>query len=229
MKERPILFSGSMVRAILDGSKTQTRRAVKHIPALGSPEAWCDLRLERLIGDYRRYCPYGVPSDRLWVRESGRMSEGRFFAYAASPGVARCADDKGFITVSPEEAQSWTPEQWRSGGWKPVPSIFMPRWASRLTLEIVSVRVERLQNISEEDAIADGGFKTNAPDSPEFGYLPHDFDPVDCVIPGEDPYDDYWPAIRCFQRLWESINGPGSWESNPWVWVVKFKKLEANQ
>jgi hypothetical protein len=241
MKERPILFSGAMVRAILDGSKTQTRRIIKNpinaLHTVGHPvKLLADWALSGLIefdpsscvvafdvqcavDDTRiakTVCPYGVPGDRLWVRESGRMSEGRFFAYSATPGVARCADDKGFITVSPEEAQSWTPEQWRSGGWKSVPSIHMPRWASRITLEIVSVRVERLQDISEEDAIAEGVTvtKSHINNSRLFKECRPDL-----------PY--IAPAQQAYSELWESINGPGSWDANPWVWVVEFKKLEA--
>lgn len=187
--ERPILFSGAMVRAILDGKKTQTRRVVKPQPPadwVPSPwpydgAAWSDRR-----------CPYGAPGDRLWVRETWApispdeerrpIRECRI-EYRADTSAARPGGwDED--TDDPEAAR------WR-------PSIHMPRWASRLTLEVTGVRVERVQDISEDDARAEGVY----------------------------PYADN--PRRFFQELWNSINGARGygWNSNPWVWVVEFRRV----
>ncbi|MHB0973915.1 MAG: ASCH domain-containing protein [Thiobacillus sp.] len=181
MKERPMLMSAPMVRAILAGTKTQTRRVVKpqpggllklalHLARRGLPIWFCD--------GWDGTCPYGQPGDQLWVRETfAPMTTG--YAYLADP-------------------------VWRdspSGRWHP--SIHMPRVASRITLEIVSVRVERLQDISESDALAEGV-------SPDMGL---------CWQSGDDT------PRGMYGELWESINGPGSWDANPWVWVVEFKRV----
>lgn len=194
MTEKPILFFGPMVRAILEGRKTMTRRIVseKHLP-------W----IEGAVGHYvtgewaNRPFPYGKPGDRLWVRETWRTSKildskkpssfSRWpVRYEADGEVNRCGalygDVKGKIR----------------------PAIFMPRWASRLTLEITGVRVERLQEISEADAIAEG---VTMPDR----------------IP-EPP--DWWSYRDEFAYLWDQINGAESWQSNPFVWVIQFKKEE---
>ena len=187
MKERPILFSGQMVRAILDGRKTQTRRIVKN--ATGPFWNHSGYRIvmrdgftfwETHGGIPNEYgpafaCPYGKPGDRLWVRETWAPAE---WPPTGPPAVYRA--DEGMF----------------ASRWKP--SIHMPRWASRINLEVVSVRVERLQDISEEDALAEG---------------------ITLVERGTSPVDQ-------FNKLWESINGPGSWEANPWVWVVEFKRIE---
>jgi len=167
MKERPILFSGPMVRAILEGRKTQTRRIVKPQPLRDrGVMAFND-------GEHPQMrCPYGKPGDRLWVRETW------------------CPDVEPYTFRYKADGDEPL-ERWR-------PSIHIPRWASRITLEVVSVRVERLQNISEDDALAEG---------------------ITLVERGTSPVDQ-------FNKLWESINGPGSWEANPWVWVVEFKRIE---
>ena len=198
MRERPILFSAPMVRALLAGTKTQTRRVLSPQPPATTHQvttwhhpdprphffAWTDNGeggAELADGGWCKPCPYGDPGDRLWVREAwAPLTKG--FAYRADP----C---------------------WRespSGRWRP--SIFMPRWASRITLEITEVRVERLQDISEADAYDEGTAEWAA----------------------ETQRDgNKWPNIvRAYQGLWESINGPGSWQENPWVWVVGFKRLE---
>ena len=163
MTDRPIIFSGPMVRAILEGHKTQTRRV-------------CKLQAFAYVPQYGLYppSPYGVPGDRLWVRET----------FMATLGGIVFAADGG--------------DHYGAGGklkWKP--SLFMPRWASRLTLEIVNVCVERLQEISEDDAFAEG------------------------VNTGDwlgDPVGEY-------AKLWDSINAKRApWASNPWVWVVEFRK-----
>lgn len=181
-KERGILFSAPMVRAILDGKKTQTRRIVKP-PIDKADAAWIKAALETKF----LVSPYGVPGDRLWVREThaiARESEegdrGRVL-YRADPMYDGMGPgDFGF--------------PWR-------PSLFMPRWASRVTLAIVSVRVERLQGISEEDCISEGISTT---------LREHE---ACCAL--RDGY----------RQLWESINGKGSWDANPFCWVLEFKVL----
>lgn len=228
MRERPILFSGPMVRAILAGQKTQTRRIVKPQPDIVQPgpipgagiSAVCtpdDQRLGRLGKIIP--CPYGQPGDRLWVRESFR------FAASLDPlAPSACADkclDAGYRTP-------WAPTQYeadgqRVGRWHgfdtpPVvtepgklrASIHMPRFASRILLEIVSVRVQRLQAITEADARAEGV----------------DFDPGDggtFWVPGFSCASD--SAADAFRLLWRSINGDGSWAADPCVWAVEFRRI----
>lgn len=202
MKERPILFSAPMVRAILDGRKTMTRRVVQGAPTwessyvLGVHQGvWGIHAHVDAIGAFRARCPYGEPGDRLWVRETwaefvdvvtidgSHVELGRDFIYRAD------GEDQKRHTV------------WR-------PSIHMPRAASRLTLEITGVRVERLKDITEADAIAEGltrdgdGWR-GAPKLPWFA-----------------------SPIAAFRSLWESINGGGSWDENPFVWVVEFRRIE---
>ena len=184
MKERPILFSGPMANAIRDGRKTQTRRKVKF--PLKDPLTGCDVagrEVNSLIRQGDSPCPYGQPGDRLWVRET-------WAPHADMPRSAIYRCDRGG-----DYQDNVTPNfRWR-------PSIFMPRWASRILLEITAVRVERLQDISNEDALAEG---------------------VD-LSGGLRMRTMPWALYR---ELWESINGDGSWEANPWVWVIEFKVLE---
>lgn len=191
MKERPILFSGPMVRAILDGRKTQTRRV-----CIGQRE------LSRAADFQISRCPHGQPGDKLWVRETWRCRGGREYEYQRhQPSVMYRAD------AAPE---SYVCDDWR-------PSIHMPRWASRITLEIESVRVERVQEISEEDAKSEG-----TPDDALVHYYCEE---------GND--DDPIGNHRCnwrygFSRLWDSINlkrGFG-WEANPLVWVITFRRVK---
>ena len=213
MKERPILFSAPMVRAILSGQKTQTRRIAKDVrhPDLGNwytPGALVmECEPQHVID---RCCPHGRPGDRLWVREtfvqgydadSNRLPMKTW--YRASDRVA-WSDDDGWETNIP----------WR-------PSIHMPRSACRILLEVTAVRVERLQDISEADAQAEGVedvTKEVAPSDPEFRFWRRYRDG------GTNGYTDN--AIASFASLWTEINGPGSWEANPWVWVVEFKRIE---
>lgn len=244
MKERPILFSGAMVRAILDGSKTQTRRVLKHQPVSSQtwghgrprtvPGKWCvharfalphsaPLVTDPPNSDDAWYpCPYGVPGDRLWVRE----------AWAEYHDIE---NDRGQNVVIGKDIvyRADGEEQTRHTPWKP--SIHMPRWASRITLDIVSVRVERLQEISEEDAKAEGS-KIAAPLAGGW-WFPESFETVGAEAPRASYKNGY-------QSLWESINGPGSnrprhprrpvkehpysWDANPWVWVVEFKRVEVD-
>lgn len=199
MKERPILFSGQMVRAILEGRKTMTRRVVKlrhgADVVVTNGQVWKPARV-----DYAGYvdCPYGQPGDRLWVRETWAKTDGRHeivpIAYRATNDSMALLNDK----------------------WKP--SIHMPRWASRITLEITGIRVERLQEISYDDAIAEGIERIGG----EFSCSP--WKNYRKGQPGEmDCHCSYPP--RSYQTLWESINGPGSWGANPWVWVIEFKRV----
>lgn len=202
MKERPILFSGAMVRALLAGTKTQTRRAVRKqfAPdaivaevAATTPEGWQVSGHSGLwwddagacIDDAIR-CPYGMPGDRLWVREAWARTR----VFGAEFVVYREGDNRTDY----------------GGPWKP--SIHMFRRDSRITLEITGVRVERLQDISDLDAIAEGiGLNASA-----------------AGIPMTTPPDLTMPRAM-YRDLWESINGAGSWAANPWVWVVEFKRV----
>lgn len=229
MTERPILMSAPMVRAILGGTKTQTRRVVK-----GAPDDWAPIGPETFSptiinrhgnmepgpdafgagnedGDCWIYCTHGRPGDRLWIKETffawGRWETrfsakkgrdewhfvdmtlecGRAYAYAAdgAPHAFKKGNQRGGVTPS----------------WWKRPAIFMPRAASRITLEVTEVRVERLQDISRGDAMAEGC-------------------PFPNMADGDNPR--HWYA-----DLWNSINGngPGSWDSNPWVWCVGFRGL----
>lgn len=192
MRERPIIFSGEMVRAILEGRKTQTRRVVKPQPPLdewGVSKPWQTDAFEVNGRDYR--CPYGLPGDRLWVRET--FSPDYFDAQSRHAYRADWTLESGEFVPEPK----WTP------------SIHMPRWASRITLEVTDVRVERVQDISNSDIYAEG-------------ILPPDPDE-----PG--PYDPDEGARSAFKDLWWSINAKRGygWEKNPWVWVVEFKRVES--
>lgn len=213
--ERPILFNGAMVRAILEGRKTQTRRVVKPQPAGKYLKSALDAEwlskpfgglVLPMIKDLPIECPYGQPGDRLWVRETFAIVPRT--AYRCSEGVQQ--------SLSPDNdhdaaiyREGWSRS--RSGIlWRP--SIHMPRWASRILLEITAVRVERLQDISEADAraegISDGGCLNCG--EPE---------PCGCEEPAADARD-------AFCRLWQSINGEQSWHENPWVWVIEFKRVQ---
>lgn len=195
MTERPILFSGPMVRALLDGTKTQTRRVCK--PAnehalsyvVGPFEERGDLTAGRFgdeEGNLTFPCPYGRLGDSLWVRESVADIGARLTYRADTDDGAHC------------KVKRWTP------------SIHMPRWASRILLEITNVRVERLQDISEKDAVAEGIARTKA------GFW---------SLYGQRDVDGTFSPRASYRALWESINGAGSWDANPWVWVVEFKKV----
>lgn len=186
MSEKPILFSGAMVRAILEGRKSQTRRVVKPPAPFTSTDA--DLDIQWAVGGMK--CPYGKPGDHLWVRE---MWKPRGVGQGCATTPVIYAAEYTF----PNVVKAMRP-------WKT--SIFMPRWASRITLEIVEVRVQRLQDISEEDARAEG-----------VGPLRAD---------GRMLYGAY-PASDEFADLWDSINmkrGFG-WNGNPFVWAITFKRV----
>ena len=211
MKERPILFSAPMVQAILSGRKTQTRRILKGSTEHKGPYNPAYLEAHKKSPGWSEICPYGRPGDRLWVREThGFGKHAGEIVYKADGGWANIP---GFQVVACDK-----------GKWRP--SIHMKRAHSRILLEIVAVRVERLHDISEEDALAEGMGKITK-DGALFKYGIPDRD----GYPGND--DSGWPwdqwevkASKAFQKLWKSINGEKSWDENPWVWVVEFKRIE---
>lgn len=236
MKERPILFSGPMVRKLLAGEKTQTRRLMNPQPwfdsnwgtrvgmsgswRYGSPRAQGlsdkgDLWSVEFNADNQRRactaeaygwgagagCPYGQPGDRLWVRETWAAhwmyddlspseipakGEGNNYWYAADPEGSRGSDG--------------SPAEGRRGRWRP--SIHMVRSTSRITLEVTEVRVQRLQDIGEEDAKAEG------------------VQPAPFCKAGRPAGMEH---VEAFEDLWNEINGPGAWDLNPWVWAVSFE------
>lgn len=215
MKERGMIFNGEMVRAILDGRKTQTRRPIKwkqtRFTEIGEREDgsnWPWSEDTEKVCDYWHPCPFGAVGDRIWVRET---FQGPLFDYEKMESYLE--DSSKF--EKPEFCQyaadgKPAPEYYDADdnlhcGWRP--SIHMPRWASRINLEITDVRVERLNDISQEDAQAEGMELT--------GWRPTYSDPDSG---GEvcTPYDN-------FAQLWSSIYGEESWQGNPWVWVIEFK------
>ena len=216
-KERPILCSAPDVMAILDGRKTQTRRIMKPQPNRTWPD---EVTPHWSVGGNRTLpgasnplrCPYGVPGDRLWVRETwapyngadqpvGHIEDCDAVRYAADEvthlvdGNRAQAKGLDMYAVPPHKQMPGGPWCWR-------PSIHMPRWASRITLEVTDVRVERLQGISEGGAMEEGVDPILVP--PDGGGAPH---------------------VEGFRALWETINGPGAWAANPWVWAITFKRV----
>jgi len=227
--ERPILFSGAMVRAILDGRKTQTRRVVKPQPEIVSLGiVWTHpKKLGAYVGEREMVpCPYGQPGDRLWVKEThARLHDGMLSHLDPDP------DSPYWFYVYRADGE---PANWKHYGehWKP--SIFCTRKASRITLEIVSVRVERVQEISEKDAIAEGLAKVGrcklATWLPLYSVNPQANPEKHYETPNDGTYD--MPKM-CYSDLWDSINGKRkegkpdhSWAANPWVWVVEFRRVE---
>lgn len=202
-KERPILFSAPMVRAILEGRKTVTRRAVK-FPFIDRA-AGCELSGNE-IGpeEVRNNCPYGVPGQRLWVRETfATLSAGEYEPVKPHSGRGQnimyaATDPLADLSISN-----------RGYGYRP--SIHMPRWVSRILLEITDVRVERLQDITEEQAKAEGVRLYT--DHAELGDWWH--------VEGIETYSA--DPRKSFELLWSSVGG--DWQSNPWVWVVEFKRV----
>lgn len=200
MKERGMIFNGEMVRALLDGRKTQTRRPIKwkqtRFTEIGEREdgsKWPWSEDAEHACDFWHPCPFGAVGDRIWVRETW-----------ARYNIDQNSHDIAYRATTP---QDW-PEE---GRWRP--SIHMPRWASRILLEITDVRVERLNAISQEDAQAEGLELT--------GWRPTYSDP-DSGGEALTPYDN-------FAQLWESIYGEESWKANPWVWVIEFKRVEGGE
>jgi len=232
MKERPVLFSAPMIRAILEGRKMQTRRILKcdsHIDRIGTPHEWnrgrADDRMKRWedwgprtghvllhsgTSVFALRCPYGQPGDRLWVRETWGCKD------ADRPGVpgGRKPQPGDSIQYAENGADAW---QWRVPGslpWRP--SIHMPRWASRILLEVTDVRVQRVQDISEEDARAEGVLWV-----PGHGEIT----PADL----HEGYSNYLDCRQGFWVLWDSINAKRGfgWDSNPWVWAITFRRVDA--
>lgn len=182
MKERPILFKGEMVRAILEGRKTQTRRLIKPQPDhMDDKRRWLSV-----FSDLEH--KYGVIGDRLWVKET--------WIYETEQGCRT----GGIIYRATER-----PEQDGDFKLKWKPSLFMSRAASRINLEIIGLRIEPLNEISESDAQAEGWKKRT--DLPQYHSAHFD------------------AALDWYQDLWNEINGPRSWEKNPWVWVIEFRRL----
>lgn len=220
VKERPILFSSPMVRAILSGAKSQTRRIVKPQPPAWveqvGVDAFCgerqfagrgthpiDWRAEKLI-DARFW-----HGDHLWVRETLHIDEEEDCTYVA--------DGAKFEPLEMAARYGVKRVSFRCGK---VSSIHMPRWASRVTLEVTAVRVERLNLISEADARAEGIAEVT-----KDGILKKY-----CVLDRSDYSSTPWQdmprtAKEAYAALWDSINGPGAWALNPWVWVIAFKQL----
>jgi hypothetical protein len=209
-----------MVRALLDGSKTQTRRVGKiqnpDYTELGVQYIGHQTKGHEALATHRAYpdrgtarhaicaCPYGIPGDRLWVRESWNVA-GLFWNMKPSMTLAAA---KSAWRYAADDQTGW------QHGWRP--SIHMPRWASRIALEIVNIRAERLQDITEASAIAEG---------------------VEQMAIGREStglWLDYSSSLYAFtsardsyRSLWESINGDGAWAQNPWVWVIEFRRVEA--
>ncbi|HDZ0422928.1 hypothetical protein [Klebsiella pneumoniae] len=220
MKERGMIFNGEMVRAILDGRKTQTRRIIKDCTVGRDPISKFIKIGKKFIGCYpedvpeliRECCPYGVPGDRIWVRETWAD------AGASAPDLklyrANYPEHVPSIyeNVPPAKEIRWTP------------SIHMPRWASRILLEITDVRVERLNAISPEDAESEGLERTNFTGFGDEPGLPSYPEPDVYFDPLKKQWKEYPP--EAFAGLWESIYGEGSWQANPWVWVIEFKRVE---
>ena len=211
-RERPILFSAAMVRGVRDGRKTQTRRCVKPQPSehvTGGTYNWngslpfTNMPIDCILDA----CPYGKPGDRLWVREAWNST----MKHALAPGevigksLEKCIEDNKGFNVAAHEGIVYAADGvlrhplYGKALWRP--SIHMPRWASRMTLEITAVRLERLCDISEVDAKAEG------------------------IIP--DPNDHLERTHRLgFCVLWDAIYGDGAWGKNPWVWVVEFRRIQ---
>lgn len=220
MRELPIIFSSAMVRAILSGTKTQTRRVMKRQPGDGWTPYGNFGEVHKLVGgepdpeqvigwgpcnedgDEAYPCPYRIGM-KIWVREACRAEE----LSNGMDGVRYLADD-AFLPIdnTVEAGDAWLDLAWygkrtgRVAEARNVPPIHMPRWASRITLEVTDVRVEHLHDISDEDSIAEGVYPT-----------------ATGLYPGA--------AKAAYRRLWETIHGPDSWRANPWVWVVEFRSV----
>jgi hypothetical protein len=263
-RERPILFSGEMVRALLDGRKTQTRRVVKGVMRVRLWQSVCGdgpfANVVARAGTYLAYandhgavsvtadngellgvkpgefewcCPYGVLGDRLWVRET------HIVGWPCDAGDLQQFDEDGnerprhvWYRATPTPAGGYTSQlgafidHWADDDgnlveripWKP--SIHMPRWASRITLEITEVRVQRVQEISFEDAIAEGVQRDIIP---ACGDHPN----LECWVNGPPPAHAHVIPEAAFRELWDSINAKRGfgWEVNPWVWAITFKTV----
>lgn len=199
IKATPILFSAPMIRALLEGRKTQTRRPVK-----GTALDWLDAAgfdPAFVAAPENGLCPYGSPGDLLWCRETWQGFIQTSYEYdewreAEASDIA----DSSHLEVEYRATSDSQPSRWR-------PSIHMPRWASRLTLELTGVRVERLSGISEVDAFAEGVRNCG-------------YEQMEQHEPGE--------GKALYQSLWESLHGEGSWATNPWLWALEFRVYQQN-
>ncbi len=238
MIERPILFSAPMVLALLAGTKTQTRRIVKFVGIEGSgfnpefsgydaghyftgdPTSGWVLRSRGSFGCWNDrtkplHCPQGQPGDRLWVRETFSPDHRNVypcpdFVYRADRHAPTKHDiEECCCRAETKARRSVDADCLACAGFKWRPSIFMPRRASRITLEVTGVRVERLQSISDADAIAEG---------------------IE-VVTGDYAFRNYWGGdplvdpVTSYRSLWDTINGVNAWEANPWVWAIEFRRL----
>jgi hypothetical protein len=223
MSERPILFSSAMVRALLAGRKTQTRRLIKPQPTSQTVSWGCigGQGFGFIFCDKVVRCPHGARGDRLWVKETWSSDYKDHYPcdpvwYAADDDRKHDIEVRDGVRGIESDAKDpitgkhvFVPFKWR-------PSIFMPRERSRITLKITEVRVERLKQISAYDCIAEG-IEPIAPQPVPGITLFRDYG---------DPKDAGGRAAReSYHSLWESINGAGSWETNPWVWVISFAKI----
>lgn len=225
MRERPILFSAPMVRAILEGRKTMTRRVVKlrhgADVVVTNGQVWKPARV-----DYAGYvdCPYGQVGDRLWVRETWNwfdpdeipeVRRGRRAPFTGQQGARKIPWVAAYAADGHLEHEHLGLALWR-------PSVHMPRWASRITLEITAVRVELLQHISDNDIEAEGTVQWvkdgGVVRSPHPGF--------DGWWPDEDGNLYVKPNRVAFCSMWESVNGRLAWDENPWVWVIEFMRVE---
>ncbi|MFV0929349.1 hypothetical protein [Pseudomonas jessenii] len=249
MKERPILFSAPMVRAILAGHKTVTRRAVTPQPTLetddwildtGGTGKWMASGPSPATGGTRqtrgwKHCPFGQPGERLYVRETWsdvNLQGAPGIAYRADDEVLDLMEDETFLDDNgafnyddprskPYQFSCWSEDlmSGTEGRWRP--SIHMPRWASRILLEITDVRVERLQDGEGETTyesryLAEGINRIHHGDG-DYAYHALNTEPM--------PGNWSWPE-DAFKDLWNSLNGTGAWDSNPWAWVVEFKRVK---
>lgn len=230
VRERPIIMSGPMVKALLAGTKTQTRRIVKkpgsrwpdiqnlaqhggdqhrvsYSGRFNDPLSWgypcAEDGVDAPLGAWLEWCPHGKPGERLWVRETWAPYDQLAIRTQERAGIFYRADD---------EKKHDTDGAWKS-------SMFMPRWASRILLEIAEVRVQRLQDITEADAWAEGCIQGEPWDNGK-GYFPAEvMDPSGRFAVGWDDVRDW------YYDLWESLHGEDSWDVNPWVWALSFKRL----
>lgn len=238
MSDKPILFSSPMVRALLDGRKTQTRRVIKpqpsyiessgrwHWPIPKSKQHGCDAVVtasrewhEYLLAHQR---PWHAVGDRLWARETWRAhgwhGDCVEIAYAAQRGLVGWSEQHEQIRYPNGDRNAFKyyapkgPDFWR-------PSLFMPRWASRLTLTVTDVRIERLEDISEDDAIAEGVVDMGRRDGEPYAH---------CVIPDMPDILMEHDAVPVYAQLWEKINGEGAWQANPWVVAYTFTVHRGN-
>lgn len=247
VRERPIIFSDVMVRAILEGRKSQTRRVVK------PPKWWkgmmhhatgnvddrgltrTNMVLCEETGTHWQYCPFGVPGDRLWAREV-HWHNGYLSRWCGADPI-----EPEWVTNQPLAGQEQSmrdcfvkfDDPGDPNHWRKTPAMFLPRWASRITLEVTSVRAERLQDISEADAKAEGLAEITKDDGRTWKFGIPDLDglPGGCDVGWPWPDWDVDPR-KAYALLWDRINGkrPGcAWADNPFVWAIEFRRIPRAQ